>query len=289
MTPLPTSDKVVLHFSERSRFSEDLGFHIIGLGYQPTAHKIDFAAMKPWALPCFSVNWIVNGSGWFESEAMGKIAVKKGDVIFRFPYERVRYGPLPGAVWDDYWILFEGRMPEHLQKSQWLSPRRAVLSRPVTPQGLALWRQWVDSGRQRPPDLDLIAIQFQSWWLECVLSLNQKMLHSDQPTPAESFRRRLCGLMARPNLDVRGLAAEMGFPYHSLRRDFTRAYGMGPSAYFIELKIHEARRRLVAGQEAVGKIGARLGFEDAYYFSRIFKKRTGLSPLEYRQSFRGRS
>ncbi|MBL8992370.1 MAG: helix-turn-helix transcriptional regulator [Spirochaetia bacterium] len=90
-----------------------------------------------------------------------------------------------------------------------------------------------------------------------------------------------------PSLDVKELAENLGLPYHSLRREFIRVHGMGPSIYFLELKIREARRRLAAGDEAARKIGARLGFEDAYYFSRIFKKRTGLSPLEYRQSFRG--
>ncbi|MBL8993333.1 MAG: helix-turn-helix transcriptional regulator [Spirochaetia bacterium] len=90
-------------------------------------------------------------------------------------------------------------------------------------------------------------------------------------------------------MDIKALAAELKIPYHSLRRDFKKMTGFAPTEYWIELKVREARQRLASTDESVGRIGERVGFEDAYYFSRVFKKRTGMSPMEYRIFFRGKN
>ncbi|MBL8993420.1 MAG: AraC family ligand binding domain-containing protein, partial [Spirochaetia bacterium] len=136
--------------------------------------------MKKWALPCFSINWIVSGGGWFESVATGKMAVKSGDAVLRFPYEPVRYGPEEGGEWSDFWMLFEGAQIEKLHKRTWIQPEHPVIQYPVTSKSLALWRQWIHWGSQRPPLLDRMAVQFQSWWLEGILA-QSKHFSSREP------------------------------------------------------------------------------------------------------------
>jgi AraC family transcriptional regulator of arabinose operon len=52
--------------------------------------------------------------------------------------------------------------------------------------------------------------------------------------------------------------------------------------YFIHLKIQEACKLLVLSRLSISEIAYELGYEDPYYFSRIFKKVMGTSPLQYR-------
>lgn len=59
--------------------------------------------------------------------------------------------------------------------------------------------------------------------------------------------------------------------------------GSSPVNYFNELKIKEACGLLQHSSRSIKSIALELGFEDQYYFSRLFKKVHGISPTFYRQ------
>lgn len=54
-----------------------------------------------------------------------------------------------------------------------------------------------------------------------------------------------------------------------------------PIAFFNNLKMQRACELFNAGQQNISRVANQLGFEDSYYFSRIFKKIVGTSPSEY--------
>lgn len=56
-----------------------------------------------------------------------------------------------------------------------------------------------------------------------------------------------------------------------------------PINYFIHLKIERACHLLDISTKSIKEISYNLGYEDTYYFSRIFKKIMGISPSEYRK------
>lgn len=64
---------------------------------------------------------------------------------------------------------------------------------------------------------------------------------------------------------------------------FHKKTGFAPVAYFNHLKIQKACQYLQFTDELVKEIAYAIGIEDHYYFSRLFKKLMGVSPLEYRQ------
>ena len=57
---------------------------------------------------------------------------------------------------------------------------------------------------------------------------------------------------------------------------------MPPHQYLLERKIEIAGILLKESAKPVKLIAAEIGFPDEYYFSRLFKKRTGVSPSDYR-------
>ncbi|MCC2686960.1 MAG: AraC family transcriptional regulator [Paenibacillaceae bacterium] len=59
--------------------------------------------------------------------------------------------------------------------------------------------------------------------------------------------------------------------------------GQSPLDFLHACKISEARRRLVHGQQPVSAIAYELGFQDANYFSRLFRRLQGQSPQAYRK------
>jgi AraC-like DNA-binding protein len=71
-----------------------------------------------------------------------------------------------------------------------------------------------------------------------------------------------------------------------LRKLFIDDTGMPPLTFIHQFKIEQAQKRLLSGTERVAEIAYHLGFKDANYFSRLFKKKTGYTPNDYRQKLR---
>ena len=80
-------------------------------------------------------------------------------------------------------------------------------------------------------------------------------------------------------LDV--LAEELGVSINTAMHAFRKDVGMGIMAYFSKLKIEKAMQLIREGELSFRSVSERLGFESPEYFSRVFKKRTGLTPTEY--------
>jgi transcriptional regulator GlxA family with amidase domain len=72
----------------------------------------------------------------------------------------------------------------------------------------------------------------------------------------------------------------------TFKRRFSNATGHTPIAYVQRLRIEDAKRLLERTDTAVDEISWRVGYEDAAFFRRLFKRTTGLAPGAYRKRFR---
>jgi transcriptional regulator GlxA family with amidase domain len=74
-------------------------------------------------------------------------------------------------------------------------------------------------------------------------------------------------------------------PERTLKRRFKLATGLALIDYVQNLRIEEAKRLLESKNFAADEISAKVGYEDASFFRRLFKRRTGLAPSQYRRAF----
>jgi transcriptional regulator GlxA family with amidase domain len=88
----------------------------------------------------------------------------------------------------------------------------------------------------------------------------------------------------QPNVVARAVEAA-GVSERTLKRRFKSATGSTIIDYVQNLRIEHAKRMLEHPSTAVDEISAESGYEDASFFRRIFRRRTGLSPSEYRRMF----
>ena len=105
---------------------------------------------------------------------------------------------------------------------------------------------------------------------------------------AEAFDRLLIDNISNPAFDIGAAIAATGYSPSYFRKLFKAASGLSPLAYFNRLRVEYAKTllRQGSGLRPIKEIAASAGFSDPYYFSRVFKQYTGLSPAAYlRQGF----
>ena len=85
-------------------------------------------------------------------------------------------------------------------------------------------------------------------------------------------------------LTLADVAAVFNFSPNYLSQLFGKYGDSGFVEYITETRIAAAKEMLEQGDLKVYEIAEKLGYESAFYFSKVFKKVTGLSPREYQQS-----
>ena len=89
-------------------------------------------------------------------------------------------------------------------------------------------------------------------------------------------------LTRRLNLDELVSATSTLSRYHFIR-EYKRQTGQTPMQAFQRIKVSHACYLLDISDDTLAQIAARLGYDDPYYFSRLFKKVMGVSPQRYRR------
>jgi transcriptional regulator GlxA family with amidase domain len=84
---------------------------------------------------------------------------------------------------------------------------------------------------------------------------------------------------------VAQMVALSGLPERTFKRRFAQATGMSPLEYVHTLRLEEAKQMLETRDTPVEEIAFEVGYQDASFFTRLFRRRVLLSPAQYRRRF----
>lgn len=93
----------------------------------------------------------------------------------------------------------------------------------------------------------------------------------------ENFRR---------GVSVKELAIVLHVSLRQLQRRFVEAFGIGPQAFIIKLRIQAACEALQHEGSLINEVATSLGFCDQSAFTQLFQKHVGLTPLKYQKRYR---
>jgi AraC-like DNA-binding protein len=85
-------------------------------------------------------------------------------------------------------------------------------------------------------------------------------------------------------IGVEDLARVAGYSRFHFSRLFAASEGTSPAAYVADLRIRAAAALLHDSTLPVATVASRCGFNDATYFSRVFKAAVGVTPGDFRSS-----
>lgn len=87
-------------------------------------------------------------------------------------------------------------------------------------------------------------------------------------------------------IDLEQMARELGVSTPTLFRKFSKYFSMSPSNYINDIRLQKASFLLEKSGLMVKEIAGLVGISDMFYFSKLFKKKYGVSPQAYRNFHR---
>ncbi len=88
------------------------------------------------------------------------------------------------------------------------------------------------------------------------------------------------------DVTLHDLAEQQGMSISYYRRLFRQLLGGSPIDCLLDYRLFQAGKRLAGSADPIAGIAAECGFNDPNYFSRLFTRRKGMTPRQWRQSFR---
>jgi len=233
----------------------------------------------------FNFSFILKGGGYyqigdFECEVVAPF------VITQWPSRNAAYGP--GRRWQAWQELYIVYAPEAVP--EWQRRNLARLDKPAWPiQRTGAWREALDAlfrlqsradYYKEPDRIDRLCEQliFESATGE------QRAAPSHEEELVRTIQAKLKSQLAQ-TYDFDALARSFGIAPITFRRYWGQYVGEPPARYLTSLRVQEAQRLLLQTERPVGEIARGVGFEDPLYFSRVFRKKTGLTASEYRRHF----
>lgn len=208
-------------------------------------------------------------------------------VLMQWPGEPVCYGPdVPDGFWDEFYLIYDrAQIPDFLDAGL-LQPgeicRRMGHPAQVEKRLDEIIRLSHEKGAPGLADrLDRLAE------LLIVESLEGGLLQ--EPRPEEKAVQAIHGQLTRHlalEWDLPALAREQGLSTSTFRRTWTRLYRVPPRRYLIQRRVEQACDLLVNSSLSIAEISRQVGFTDPLYFSRSFRRETGLTATLYRNRYR---
>ncbi len=250
----------------------------------PEDHPRDFAetVVTGRVLTEFQVVLITAGRGVFECDGYPATEIHAGDVMILFPGVRHAYHPVRETGWHEYWVGFSGEHAFRLWHNGLFSPVRAVHRIGLSAELLADFEQIIRLCRQQTPGFQVRLGALVLQLLAHIHAIETSSRTSLEDSELVYRARQIMQSHVETGITVEEIAAEIGVNYTRLLEFFRQYTGLTPYQYFLQMRVHRAKELLQDQKLSIKEIAARLTFENQYYFSRLFRRKTGMTPTQWR-------
>ncbi len=263
----------------------DAGRNVVppGSPYPPHAekHPVDFQSVSVGRrINEYQMVYIPVGRGSLEMNGQA-YAVESGSLFLLFPDVRHAYHPDPVTGWTEFWVGFRGLQVDAMLANGIISSDKPFYQLGHQARLISGFQTIFEQVKLQSPLYQFRVCAEILRLLAETLSIERLSI---QPTRSQKIVERAKSFIEEnisSVFDLNGLATEAHLSLPNLNEVFKSYTGMTPYQYCIHAKINRAKEILASGETSVKSISLQLGFDDPYYFSRLFKKKTGVSPSQW--------
>jgi len=87
------------------------------------------------------------------------------------------------------------------------------------------------------------------------------------------------------HIDLKYLERQFFTSSGHISREFRKAYHISPINYLIDKRLSQAKWLLINTSDPIQDVSQAVGYDNVYYFSKLFLEKVGVNPFDYRQTF----
>ncbi len=208
-----------------------------------------------------------------------KYDLSTGDFCTFFPRSNASYITKSGVPWSIRWVTLTGDQLQELLPMLGFTPENPII-KVADPSEIEriLEKLFVvtpkDDLRSKISALSLIYQLFSQLAKSSVSPIKNEVVADAAEYISRHYNRELT---------VESLAQRAFLNANYFSKLFTANVGITPQQLIIRTRMEKAKELLLYSELSAGEIASAVGFSDALYFSRAFKKYTGTSPSEFRK------
>ncbi len=227
----------------------------------------------------YLIHFVISGKGIFQRNNR-MVTLEKNSLFLIRPHEMTFYQADPDEPWQYIWVGFEGNLIEELLQFTDLKDDVSTLYAPYL-------RDLFISIKAAEHLHTTTEIFLCGKLFEMFSMLQEAHIKKNELTRSSSGYIKYAQDYLKANyatpIKISKLAQMLGIDRRYLCRIFVRETGETPQGYLINIRLKKAAELLRTGLYTVGEVARSSGYEDIYNFSKMFKKRYGLSPSSYKQ------
>ena len=261
--------------------------YITHIGYFPKA-KFHFRERKKGCEDNI-LFYCIDGKGWYVTDRKKKEVLANQFIILPATTKFMQYGADSENPWTVYWVHFRGdklnALNTFFSMENFLVPNNIKFDE----KKIQLWQEMYKS-LEKGYSIDNLAYANM-----CLYYFLASFVYPDKwmefmKTRENSVVEKAINFMKNniaEKLTVEEIAGKFSYSASHFFSLFRKETGMSPLDYFIQLKIQKACQLLDLSSLRIKEVAAEIGYDDAYYFSRMFSKVMAMSPKEYRMTKKG--
>jgi len=283
----------MLHFAPAD-LRKELAMHPLGsglnapdIGWFPKAR--DHYRERPQGADEHILIYCQSGTGWFETD--GEIQELSADHALLIPRGKPhRYAANEKQPWSIHWAHFSGQTAA-IYADLFVRQGFVIPVAKKTGQRIdQLFRECYKALADGHTLGGLLQVAHIFRHLLGVLLFENTAFHADSTTtPTRDFTGNIEFMRSNlsRSLSLGELANQAGLSPSRYSALFKARTGVSPVEHHIALRVQAACRLLVTTSLSVKEISYEIGYEDPFYFSRLFVKIMGVSPTTYRADAKG--
>lgn len=219
-----------------------------------------------------------------------EMAIGSGDLVVLPPGRPHRYFADAEAPWRIFWFHFVGERAEDFVSALGLDEGSWCMHSPAVNE---MQRAFEGTYRHALDGFSDSGMLGLSTSFARMIGLFRRFARSrnDRSRDAEDrVHRVMINLQEQLEREwtVEDMALLAGMSKTHFTSKFRSQAGEPPMAYLINQRMQRAAAQLKQGNKRISEIASRLGYQDAYYFSRLFRNTFSISPRAYRSSVQAR-